>query len=450
MPWPERGPAGRRAELLGDDRRDQRLGAEAAAAVLARNRTRVAAFDQEPLPGRELRIGEQPEAAAFARRLCAMRSEKRAQLGAKRFVLGAVAEIHGSPRVGESGAFDKRAPGGNARRRDRRTGEREATRRAARAARARTVSVAPSSRSLAAALRHRPRGVGERRAVQPAICGTSGSTVAKLPADVRTLREGDRVALGISPPHAAPAIPAGPRPRHCTPASSACSGSCAAAPHGGFARAIAVEAARLVPCARGSLTRRPRCRAHGGGPMRCEARDSASATRRGAGRRPDRPAVSMCARGGRRRVVCRAAAGAARPQSASAPTRARSLAGRRRCARTHCARTARARRGLRMRGAAGALAQGARSYGAAAPSAVLTRRQAGGDHPGAWLAQSSGSSPRSLRTRGLRPGAGAARRRAHRERGAGELARAPSRSCRPSSNGARTARRDQGARRSRE
>ena len=83
----------------------------------------------------------------------------------------------------------------------------------------------------------------------PAICGHEwAGTVAKLPADVRNLREGDRVAIGIAPACG----DCGPcrtgDPAHCKPAFLGMLGlGPLAAAHGGFARAIAVEAARLVP-----------------------------------------------------------------------------------------------------------------------------------------------------------------------------------------------------------
>ncbi len=84
---------------------------------------------------------------------------------------------------------------------------------------------------------------------RPAICGHEWSgTVAKLPADVRSLREGDRVALGIAPACGACDPCRTGDPAHCQPAFLGMLGlGPLAAAHGGFARAIAIDAARLVP-----------------------------------------------------------------------------------------------------------------------------------------------------------------------------------------------------------
>jgi (R,R)-butanediol dehydrogenase/meso-butanediol dehydrogenase/diacetyl reductase len=65
---------------------------------------------------------------------------------------------------------------------------------------------------------------------------------------VRGLREGDRVAIGIAPACGACAPCRAGDPDHCQPAFLGMLGlGPLAAAHGGFARAIAVEAARLVP-----------------------------------------------------------------------------------------------------------------------------------------------------------------------------------------------------------
>ena len=83
----------------------------------------------------------------------------------------------------------------------------------------------------------------------PAICGHEwAGTVAKLPADVLDLREGDRVAIGIAPACGACDPCRAGDPAHCMPAFLGMLGrGPLAGAHGGFARAIAVEAARLVP-----------------------------------------------------------------------------------------------------------------------------------------------------------------------------------------------------------
>jgi (R,R)-butanediol dehydrogenase/meso-butanediol dehydrogenase/diacetyl reductase len=84
---------------------------------------------------------------------------------------------------------------------------------------------------------------------RPALCGHEwAGTVSKLPPGVRGLREGDRVALGIAPPCGACDPCRAGDPAHCHPAFLGMLGlGPLAAAHGGFARAIAVEAARLVP-----------------------------------------------------------------------------------------------------------------------------------------------------------------------------------------------------------
>lgn len=83
----------------------------------------------------------------------------------------------------------------------------------------------------------------------PAICGHEWSgIVTKLPRDAHGLAEGDRVAIGIRPACGdCPPCRAG-QAAHCQPAFLGMLGmGPMAAAHGGFARAIAVEAARLVP-----------------------------------------------------------------------------------------------------------------------------------------------------------------------------------------------------------
>ena len=83
----------------------------------------------------------------------------------------------------------------------------------------------------------------------PAICGHEwAGTVTKLPAGLHALREGDRVALGIAPACGACDPCRAGDPAHCQPGFLGMLGlGPLAAAHGGFARAIAVEAARLVP-----------------------------------------------------------------------------------------------------------------------------------------------------------------------------------------------------------
>jgi (R,R)-butanediol dehydrogenase/meso-butanediol dehydrogenase/diacetyl reductase len=83
----------------------------------------------------------------------------------------------------------------------------------------------------------------------PALCGHEwAGTVSKLPADVRNLREGERVAIGIAPACGACEPCRAGDAAHCQPAFLGMLGrGPLAAAHGGFARAIAVEAARLVP-----------------------------------------------------------------------------------------------------------------------------------------------------------------------------------------------------------
>jgi (R,R)-butanediol dehydrogenase/meso-butanediol dehydrogenase/diacetyl reductase len=83
----------------------------------------------------------------------------------------------------------------------------------------------------------------------PAICGHEwAGTVSKLPRDVRSMKEGDRVALGIAAACGACDPCRADDPAHCQPAFLGMLGiGPLAAAHGGFARAIAIDAARLVP-----------------------------------------------------------------------------------------------------------------------------------------------------------------------------------------------------------
>lgn len=83
----------------------------------------------------------------------------------------------------------------------------------------------------------------------PAICGHEWvGTVSAVGDDVRGLREGDRVGIGISPACGRCAECLSGDAAHCSQSLLGVLGlGPLAAPHGGFARAIAVEAARLVP-----------------------------------------------------------------------------------------------------------------------------------------------------------------------------------------------------------
>jgi len=83
----------------------------------------------------------------------------------------------------------------------------------------------------------------------PAICGHEWSgVVSGVANDVAGLREGDRVAIGIAPACGACAPCRAGLPEHCQPAFLGMLGvGPMAAAHGGFAPAIAIEAARLVP-----------------------------------------------------------------------------------------------------------------------------------------------------------------------------------------------------------
>lgn len=83
----------------------------------------------------------------------------------------------------------------------------------------------------------------------PAICGHEwAGTISALGPDTGKLREGDRVGIGISPAcGGCPECLAGDA-AHCSRALLGVLGlNPLAAPHGGFARAIAIEAARLYP-----------------------------------------------------------------------------------------------------------------------------------------------------------------------------------------------------------
>jgi (R,R)-butanediol dehydrogenase/meso-butanediol dehydrogenase/diacetyl reductase len=87
----------------------------------------------------------------------------------------------------------------------------------------------------------------------PAICGHEWSgTVARLGAGVTHLKEGDRVAIGIAPACGrCPDCRSG-RAAYCSTAFAGMIGiGPLAAKHGGFARAIAVDASRLIPVRRG-------------------------------------------------------------------------------------------------------------------------------------------------------------------------------------------------------
>lgn len=83
----------------------------------------------------------------------------------------------------------------------------------------------------------------------PAICGHEWTgTVSAVGADVRRLREGDRVVVGVPPACGrCDACRAG-HTRHCTAVLLASVGrDPGAPPHGGFAPQIAVTASRLIP-----------------------------------------------------------------------------------------------------------------------------------------------------------------------------------------------------------
>ena len=83
----------------------------------------------------------------------------------------------------------------------------------------------------------------------PAICGHEWSGhVSALGPDVTGFKEGDRVAVGIATACGACATCLRGDPAHCEMAFMGMIGvGPMAAPHGGFARAIAIDAARLYP-----------------------------------------------------------------------------------------------------------------------------------------------------------------------------------------------------------
>ena len=83
----------------------------------------------------------------------------------------------------------------------------------------------------------------------PAICGHEwAGRVSALGADVAGLREGDRVGIGIAPACGGCAECLSGDAAHCSRALFGILGiGPMATPHGGFARAIAIEAARLYP-----------------------------------------------------------------------------------------------------------------------------------------------------------------------------------------------------------
>jgi (R,R)-butanediol dehydrogenase/meso-butanediol dehydrogenase/diacetyl reductase len=83
----------------------------------------------------------------------------------------------------------------------------------------------------------------------PAICGHEwAGTVAAVGAGVGKLREGDRVGIGIAPACGACNECRAGDAAHCSRALLGVLGlNALSAPHGGFARAIAIEAARLYP-----------------------------------------------------------------------------------------------------------------------------------------------------------------------------------------------------------
>jgi (R,R)-butanediol dehydrogenase/meso-butanediol dehydrogenase/diacetyl reductase len=83
----------------------------------------------------------------------------------------------------------------------------------------------------------------------PAICGHEwAGTIASRGAGVAHVKEGDRVTIGVAPACGRCAECRGGRGAWCSSAFAGMLGfGPLAAPHGGFARAIAIEAARLTP-----------------------------------------------------------------------------------------------------------------------------------------------------------------------------------------------------------
>jgi len=83
----------------------------------------------------------------------------------------------------------------------------------------------------------------------PAICGHEwAGTLAKRGAGISHVKEGDRVTIGIAPACGQCAECRSGRAAYCASAFQGMLGvGPLAAPHGGFARAIAIDAARLIP-----------------------------------------------------------------------------------------------------------------------------------------------------------------------------------------------------------
>jgi len=83
----------------------------------------------------------------------------------------------------------------------------------------------------------------------PAICGHEwAGTLSKSGAGIAHVREGDRVSIGIAPACGQCADCRSGRGAYCASAFQGLLGAGPhAAPHGGFARAIAIDAARLIP-----------------------------------------------------------------------------------------------------------------------------------------------------------------------------------------------------------
>ena len=87
----------------------------------------------------------------------------------------------------------------------------------------------------------------------PAICGHEWSgTVAKNGAGVQHVKEGDRVCIGVAPACGQCSECRAGRADYCSVAFAGMLGvGPMAASHGGFARAIAIDASRLIPVRRG-------------------------------------------------------------------------------------------------------------------------------------------------------------------------------------------------------